>query len=161
MPGATAFQDDVRRMSPVSAPDDQRDGVAEVVELLHRAPSDAESFRLVSPTGEETPVPVSLVLLLERVAEVLAAGDAVTVVPVGKELTTQQAADILNVSRQYLVRLLDDGAMPFTRTGTHRRVRMDDVVAFKRQRDRERAAALDDLAALTQDFGGYPEIPGE
>jgi excisionase family DNA binding protein len=99
-------------------------------------------------------------VLLERIIEVLASGDAITVVPVGKELTTQQAANLLNVSRQYLVRLLDEGRLPFRKTGTHRRVRMEDVVAFARQRDRDRMASLDDLAQLSQEFGGYEEIPG-
>jgi excisionase family DNA binding protein len=92
------------------------------------------------------------------VAEVLARGDSLTIVPVGKELTTQQAADLLNVSRQYLVRLLGEGRIPYTRTGKHRRLRIEDVLTFKEQRDRERGAALDELTRMSQEIGGYDEL---
>lgn len=71
----------------------------------------------------EVAIPEAVFYVLERVAEVLARGDSLTIVPVGKELTTQQVADLLNVSRQYLVRLLDEGRIPFTKTGKHRRRR--------------------------------------
>ena len=160
---AAAFEESVRRMNPVAAPQDQRESVAALLELLkHVATEQPEpaAYKLVSPTGEVTELPESVFLLLERIIEVLARGDAITVVPVGKDLTTQEAANILNVSPQYLVRLLDDGRIPFQKTGTHRRVRMEDVLAFKRQRDRDRMASLDDLSQLSQDFGGYEEIPG-
>jgi excisionase family DNA binding protein len=80
-------------------------------------------------------------------------GDALTLVPVGKELTTQQCANILNVSRQYVVQLLDAGHIPYRRTGTHKRVCMEELLAYKRQRDRTRNDSLDDLTRLTQEFG--------
>jgi excisionase family DNA binding protein len=80
------------------------------------------------------------------------------VVPVGKELTTQQAADLLNVSRQYLVRLLDEKKIDFTRTGRHRRLRFEDVIAFKERRERERRAGLNKLIEMSEDAGGYPEL---
>jgi excisionase family DNA binding protein len=89
------------------------------------------------------------------VVEVLAHGDAITVVPVGKELTTQQAADLLNVSRQYLVRLLDEARIPYTKTGKHRRLRVEDVLAFKNARDTYRDASLRALTELTEELGGY------
>jgi excisionase family DNA binding protein len=160
---AVAFEESVRQMNPVAAPQDQRESVAALRELLRHVAEQPEpaAYKLVSPSGEVTELPESVFLLLERVIEVLARGDAITVVPVGKELTTQQAANILNVSRQYLVRLLDDGRIPFGKTGTHRRVRMEDLLAFKRQRDRDRRASLDDLSQLSQDFGGYEEIPSD
>lgn len=157
----TAFEESVRRMNPVTAPNDQRERVAELLKLFKQVDSErseSAAYKLVSPTGNVTELPESVFLLLERIIEVLARGDAITVLPVGKELTTQQAADILNVSRQYVVRLLDEGRIPFRRTGTHRRVRMEDLLAFKLQRDRDRWARLDDLSQLSQDAGGYDEL---
>ena len=100
-------------------------------------------------------VPESVVLLLERVAEVLARGDAISLVPVSQEITTTKAAEILNVSRQYLVRLLGEGRIPFRMTGKHRRLRVGDVVVYKARRDRDRKAALRELSRLTRRFGGY------
>lgn len=155
---AVAFEESVRRMNPVTAPQDQRESVAALLELLkHVATEQPEpaAYKLVSPTGEVTELPESVFLLLERIIEVLAGGDAITVVPVGKELTTQQAANLLNVSRQYLVRLLDEGRIPHRKTGTHRRVRMEDLLAFKRQRDQERREGLRELTRMTEEFGGY------
>ncbi len=150
--------DSIRRMEPVKLSQEQQrrlEALSRQLEISAPAMARESSYRLVTRQGEELELPEQVFSLLERIIEVLASGDAITLVPVGKALTTQQAANILNVSRQYLVRLLDEGRIPHTRTGTHRRVRMDDVMAFKRQRDRDRMASLDDLSALTQDFGGY------
>ncbi|MCB9761264.1 MAG: helix-turn-helix domain-containing protein [Alphaproteobacteria bacterium] len=151
-------------MTPVTAPEDQREGVTALLNLLKPSasqPEAAEAYKLLTPSNEVIELPVSVFLLLERIIEVLARGDAITLVPVGKELTTQQAANILNVSRQYVVRLLNEGRIPYHRTGTHRRIRMEDLLAWKRQRDRDRMASLDDLSRLSQEFGGYEEIPEE
>jgi excisionase family DNA binding protein len=95
---------------------------------------------------------------LERAVEALVRGEAVSVVPVSLELTTQEAADLLNVSRQYLVRLVENRSIPCTRTGKHRRLRVQDVLTYQRRRDRERKRTLDKLARLSQDFGGYDEL---
>ena len=164
MPGTTtgAFDESARRISPVATPHDQRARVTALLELLRReraGQSEPATYTLVSPAGEGTELPESVLALLVHTLELLASGDAIAVVPVGKELTTQEAADILNVSRQYLVRLLEEGRIPFSRTGTHRRVRMDAILEFKRRREDERMASLDDLSQLTQDVGGYDELP--
>lgn len=79
-------------------------------------------------------------------------GDAVTLIPVSKMLTTQQAADILNVSRPHLVKLLETGEITFEKVGRHRRIRAVDLFEFKRQRDEKRKGALDDLMAADSDL---------
>ena len=156
-----SYEEQIRRMTPVAAPPEQRAEVAALFRLLDQAAHLRRrrgACKLVGPSGEAFAIPESLFYVLERVAEVMARGDSITIVPVGKEMTTQQAADVLNVSRQYLVRLLDEGRIPFTKTGRHRRVRVEDVLAFKEQRDRERKAGLDELAELSGKFGGYDEL---
>lgn len=162
MVAALAHLDEqIRRMEPVTAPVEAHAALVQLAEALARGPRTVRGSRgaaLVSPSGDPIPLPEPMYHLLARIVEVLVRGDAVTIVPVGKELTTQQAADLLNVSRQYLVRLLDEGRIPHRKTGKHRRLRIEDVLAFKAARDRERAKQLDALAAMTQDMGGYPEL---
>ena len=93
----------------------------------------------------------SLTQVIEQTATLLLAGKAVRVVEEDETLTTQQAADLLNVSRPYLVQLLDSGVIPqLPKAGRHRRVAHSAIVAYKRRRDAEKAGALGELAALSQ-----------
>ncbi len=94
--------------------------------------------------------------LLSRILDELARGHALLVVPVETDMTTNQAADFLNVSRPYLVRLLEAGQIPFHRVGTHRRLRLRDVKAYKERQDAESYAALVELQAQAQELNmGY------
>ncbi|HEX2918674.1 MAG TPA: helix-turn-helix domain-containing protein [Edaphobacter sp.] len=111
-------------------------------------------FRVVDAAKEETlQLPAPAVQMLVRILEEMARGNAVTLIPVHAELTTQEAADMLNVSRPYLIQLLDEGKIAFRKVGTHRRVRFDALMAYKRQSDAERRAALAELAAYDQEIG--------
>lgn len=150
---ATPLEDS--SIDPVLAPAGEREQIKQVAQAVNLQARGEAPYRLISPTGEETELPASVATLLERVIAGLARGHAVSVVPIGQELTTQQAANLLNVSRQYLVRLLDQGAMPFHRIGTHRRIRFEDLMAYKARRDAERGEQLAELYELTHAFGGY------
>jgi excisionase family DNA binding protein len=106
--------------------------------------------------AHQVELPTSALRLLVDILGELADGNAVQVVPVHAELTTQEAADLLNVSRPHLVKLLEGGSLPFHRTGKHRRIRFADLMTFKDQRDHDSEEALAELARQAQDLGmGY------
>ncbi len=112
---------------------------------------------LVSEKAEEQliKVPTIAVPLIQRVMEALAAGHGVTIIPRHAELTTMEAADILNVSRPYLVKLLDANEIPFHKVGRHRRIRLDDLLDYKRRIDRAREAILDQMVREAEELGLY------
>lgn len=106
--------------------------------------------------GEQIVLPKRALELLMHVMSEVAQGNTITLIPNHAELSTQQAADILNVSRPYLVKLLESGEMPFHKKGTHRRVLSSDVQNYKAKIDAKRMDALDKLTKQAQDLDmGY------
>lgn len=115
-------------------------------------------IKLVDDGEEAEPVtvPASALRLFLHLLTEMSQGNAVTLIPTHAELTTQRAADLLNVSRPYLVKLLDEGKIPCRTVGKYRRVRFDDLMAYKQKDDEARAKVLDQLTAEAQELGlGY------
>jgi excisionase family DNA binding protein len=105
-----------------------------------------------SPDGM-VKLPLSAARMLVRILEEMARGNAVTLIPVHAELTTQEAAEMLNISRPSLIQLLDEGKIDYRRVGTHRRVRFEGLMKYKRAAEAARRAALEELAAYDQELG--------
>ena len=140
---------------PITVDDNQRRTLGAVEQALtrERGGNLEHATTLIGPQGEVVELPTPVADALKQIVHYLARGQAVTLAPVESELTTQQAADLLNVSRPYLIKLLEDGRISFTKTGTHRRIRLSDVLVYKEQRDSERRRGLAELARLSQEFG--------
>jgi excisionase family DNA binding protein len=107
-------------------------------------------IKVAAEGGEQAEVVLTngLSTLLMELLRHIGSGDAVTLVPVSQMLTTQQTADILNVSRPFLISLLEKGDIPHVLVGRHRRIKANDLFDYKAQRDKERAAALSELSEL-------------
>lgn len=144
----------VQERDPILVPDKDAPLVRQLDDALAE---DSGKASLRAPSGEDIELPHSVFEVLVRVVHEMARGNAVKVLPVHAELTTQQAADLLGVSRPFLVRLLEDGEVPFRKVGSHRRVRLEDLLVYKDERDRERRRTLDELAAESQELGLYDE----
>lgn len=123
----------------------ERDNLARIEAAL--AGKNGGRALLVTPSGEEIELPKSVHGILERAVHELSEGNGVAVLPVEAELTTRQAAEILGVSRPYVIKLMEEErAIPFTKRGTHRRARLEDVLSYKEKRDSERLAALGEMS---------------
>lgn len=110
---------------------------------------------LTDEVGANIDAPEQVYRLTREVLSIVAEGRTAAVVTIDHDLTTQDAAEILGVSRPHLIKLLERGDMPYYRVGAHRRVSVQDVLAYKRQRDALRSKALGDLATESQDLGLY------
>lgn len=154
MSGSTAG----RLPEGVIAPEpDEAGRIKELVEALEGLPESARC-RLSDPEHAITlELPRSLLLVLAEAARRLARGESVAIVHYDQELTTQEAADVLGVSRPYLIRLLEEGKIRYHRVGTHRRIRMGDLMRYKEIRDARRRASLAELVRVSETLGLYDD----
>lgn len=137
----------------ILAAGDTQEALSRVAQIA--AEGGNSGVKLLGARGEEVPLPRPLLQVLQEAARFLSEGEGVAVVPLQRELTTQEAADFLNVSRQYLVEILERGDIPFAKVGTHRRVKFADLIAYRERRDAERREKLRELTQLSQDYGLY------
>lgn len=115
-------------------------------------------LKIVADDGSENTVtiPATAFHLLVDILSQMAQGNAVTLIPIHAELTTQEAADLLNVSRPFLIKLLDSQAIPCRKVGRHRRIRYEDLMRYKEETDARRTEALDELVKQAQELNmGY------
>lgn len=110
----------------------------------------------VQMDGQDMVLPRQAIELLRDILAEMAQGNGITVMPIHAQLTTQEAANLLSVSRPFLVKLLNENALPHTKVGTHRRIAFADVLAYKRQQDKAAKAAMQELTKQAQELGlGY------
>jgi excisionase family DNA binding protein len=142
-------------LDPILIPNGQREQVRQLKALLQK---DGKAY-LVGKGGEPAlELPDAVYSLLLRILQGLQDGKAISVVPITQDLTTQQAASFLGVSRPFFVKLLESGKLPYHMTGSHRRVYLRDLTTYKEQRDRERLGAIDRIAQFEEDAGIYDKV---
>lgn len=145
-----------RPSRPAPGREEARAAASRAARLVEAIASGASVRLQIDADPDDSPLSPFVLNLLVELLQQLGDGKAVAIVPLQTQLSTQQAADVLQVSRPHLVRLLDQRIIPSTRVGTHRRVRIEDVLAYRRQRDEASRQALDELGAQAQDLGmGY------
>ena len=142
----------VQELEPITANESEKPALNKMRGVLN---NDKYVPKLVAPNGEEIVLPQSVFLVLRQIVYHMMRGRAIFIVPENKYLTTQQAAEMLNVSRPYVIKLLELKKIPFTKVGSHRRIRFSDLMNYKRSRDIEREHALDEIAQMSQDSGMY------
>lgn len=140
---------------PVLPPAD----LAPMLELSHFLAEHAEPAALLGPDGEQVPLPMELYQVLVQVVGAMREGKAVTIAPLNQRLTTQQAADLLGISRPTLVKLLNENQLPYEQPGSgrHRRLRLSDVLEYKDRRSVERRLRLDEMTRQAVEDGLYDD----
>ena len=144
------------KASAVSVPSREQREEVETYQKLRAAEA-----KLVGPDGRAETLPNNLYSFLLRLLADLRAGQSITLLQSRHEFTTIEASKILGMSRQFLVRLLEKGEIPFHKVGTHRRIYARDVLAYKAKRDLSRRKNLDDLARAEYAEGLYSQIPDD
>jgi excisionase family DNA binding protein len=132
---------------------EERAPMVALARVLETVAKDSAGTRLIGPGGEQIELPASAFEALKAVVEAMAKGQTITLIPHRQELTTQQAADLLHISRPSLIKLLESGELPHGKVGTHRRINIDDVLRYRAERAEQRRRELDELTRLSEEIG--------
>ncbi|MDP4710800.1 MAG: helix-turn-helix domain-containing protein [Saprospiraceae bacterium] len=109
----------------------------------------------IEETKEKIKIPLHALKLLAKILEATSKGNPISIIPIAAELTTQAAAEFLGCSRPHLVKLLEEGEIPFTKVGKHRRVKFEDCVGYKKRKREEREALLVEIMKGDEEIGLY------
>jgi excisionase family DNA binding protein len=137
-------------LEPVAPSEGDQKLASESVHRLAKVARKGRTLRLTPEGQEPVELPPAAVQLLMRLLSEMAQGHALTLIPFHAELTTQNAADLLGVSRPFIVKQVEDGKLSHHMVGTHRRIYFKDLMDYKRQMEKSRHSALDELAAESQ-----------
>ncbi len=135
---------------PVALPESEEARIRELNRMLQLG-----ALCFVGAGGERLELPNEVLRLLKEIVRNMQLGRAIVLVPENQELTTQRAADLLGVSRPHFIKLLEGGELPYHKTGSHRRVFLQDLVTYQQHRDAERKAALNRIAKEAFESGLY------
>ena len=128
------------------------------LKALYQLVAAQKDIALSAPNQQPIPVPGSLVLVLRQILGFMSQGKEVAVTPILRELTTQGAADLLGVSRPFLIELLNKQEIPFHLVGTHRRVYLQDLLRYRDHRDKQRKEILNRMAREAVENGDYDQV---
>ncbi|MBW4511092.1 MAG: helix-turn-helix domain-containing protein [Scytonematopsis contorta HA4267-MV1] len=129
----------------------------ESISALGENPNDTITFAILDPAMQDTriTIPSGMFQLMVNILQSVSRGEPVTILPHSAELTTQEAADILRVSRPYLVKLLDEGTIPSRKVGIYRRVQLQDLLHYQKTEKQRQFAVMEELTKEAQDTGLY------
>ena len=131
-------------------------GFQKLIELMDEInhPENVPEITIME-TGEPIKIPFKALKLLTEILKNFRDGNAVSIVPFGTAVTTQKAAEYLNCSRPHVAKLIDEGKLKAQMVGRHRRIQLNDLIAYKKQMIKERKAALEELMGDSEDLGLY------
>jgi excisionase family DNA binding protein len=143
---------------PITAKESEKPALRKIEGVLNS--SERNSYtrplpKLVGPDGDEIELPLSVFQILRRIIDPMIDDQAISIVPLKKDLSTQDAADILNVSQSFLVSLLDAETIPCIKVGNHQRIRTVDLMEYKKHRDEERERGLEKIVRISEELGLY------
>lgn len=127
------------------------DALSATLEHIHSENPEIE----IEETAEKIKIPISALKLLAQILKVTGQGKPISIVPVATEMTTQAAAEVLGCSRPHFVKLLENGKIPFTKVGRHRRVKFEDVVKYKKEMKAKQEALIIEMMKADEESGLY------
>jgi excisionase family DNA binding protein len=142
-------------LDPIALPQAETEQANRLSEILH---GHGQALLIAKGGESAVEIPETIHELLLQILDLMRQGKAISIIPVTQDLTTQQAAEVIGVSRPFFVKLIEAGALPFHLAGTHRRVYLRDLLAYKERRDSDRHAAIERMADHAEQAGIYDKV---